>query len=292
MRKYSFYVISICLFCSCFKVQVDAKEQKVKATLILDRMRSLNKNKQFSEVEALFLNSKVNQWSRNQEWDGYDRNEKNPPDLTGDLLLKIYGEYSFALWKLEKFNECREQLSQILYPGGFILVSDDHTLPSKSAVEFNTFECVKSWEKKFTKGRKSLLYKSCNKKKRSFQLDSNLCLQIKFVRQTENGKEWVEGKFENTAIHIDYIIGNNKAMPIKIITSNSQIPNDNFSLQDEDFRIELYSDPDPNKILIRLSGSTLAAEGGTGRGGFDLFGILNKKNKSFEVLNEVDEQYH
>ena len=146
------------------------------------------------------------------------------------------------------------------------MLSEDFELPAMKSVEFNSSECAKAWTKKFTEGRKTLSVKSCGKKKRSFQLDSETCLQIKFVRQSENGKKWLEAKVDNSNIHLELKAGKNKEELIKIKSTTGEIPNSSFALWPEGFEVELYADSDPNQVLIRLSGPTMGYDGGTGRG--------------------------
>lgn len=258
-------------------------------TELLNQMRALNRLNNFPEAQKKFDTSNVDDWTFNDSSFAYEKNA-NPSNLTREILLNIYSEYTYALMKQEKYEECEQVFVSATSPyccySAFAI--EELGSPAFKAFEWNSNKCQELWSKDFLKNRKKLSFPKCNgKSKLSFQIKKDTCFEIQFgnAEDTVEGIVVSEQQGFNPTI-LMYINKNSEPKTrVTLKSVNKVIPSEQ-PIFDEDLSITIFSNSTPNTYLLHLQGDTHGWGQGTARGKFEIIGELNTATKIFEPKKE------
>jgi len=254
------------------------------AKKILKQLKQLNKAKKYKAAEKLFDDSKIISFSIN-EVSPYTKEGVNPADLTSQILVQLYSEYTFSQLKQKKFKECLQTYSSVITPYccSSPLNPEDINAKFTKPLKENYKLCEQGWLNQFIKHRKPLKLATCDNKKNSFQIKPKTCFSAETIL-VKSSTDRTEGLGKNELLAF-YIKTKTKERVV-LSPENKTIPN-TFPLFANNYKITFYSDKNPNIIGVLIKGSTSGWEAGTSRGQFFTFGLLDIKQRRLHMSDEL-----
>lgn len=297
-------------------------------TTFLKKLHELNQASKYSEAQAEF-DSKMGSWNlKNRSDEGQDQLDQSK--ISDQVFLKSFVEYTTSLLKLKKYNLCQQTFADLTSPyccGSWMAESQDEMSVYK-AIAKNDQLCRQGWTYKTVGLRKKITLQSCGSAGLNFKINSKTCLLFKNAFEPKAASAIESDEVETAALNNPNVIiyvnrKGEKDQKIKLAKDVSIPQNYGEALKLQFFEPDIEPDPalatptptplmtpvsttqpivqisptpvphlPRTKVAVLISGATHNADGGTGRGHFQTFGIIDVEKMSFQKLDEIEINYH